>query len=87
MLVSILRKIDSHSPWNKTTESDIKDLKRGYYRKMIRYGVPKVLWDYFIYLEAYIRSNSAYEIFMLDGEVPNMVMLDETSDITKYHEL
>ena len=38
-------------------------------------------------MEAYIRSNTAHEIYKLDGEVPKTVMSGETSDISQFCEL
>ena len=38
-------------------------------------------------MEAYIRSNTAQEIYKLDWEVPKTVMSGETSDISQFCEL
>ena len=38
-------------------------------------------------LEVYIRSNTAHEIYKLDGEVLKTVMSEEISDISQFCEL
>ena len=48
---------------------------------------PKVLWDDCLYLEAYIQSNTALDIFELDGTTSETKMSGETSDITTFFEL
>ena len=48
-------------------EGDICELKRGSDRKMTKMKSPKVLWNDCLDLEEYIRSNTALDIFELDG--------------------
>ena len=67
-------------------EGGIFELKRGSGRNMTKMKIPKVLWDDCLYLEAYIRSNRALDIFKLDGITPETKMLGETSDITTFCE-
>ena len=38
-------------------------------------------------MEAYIRSNTAHNIYKLDGEVPKTVISGETSDISQFYKL
>ena len=54
---------------------------------MLKTKSPKRLWDDCLELEAYIRSNTAHDIFMLNGEVPETIMSGETSDISQFCEL
>ena len=68
-------------------EKKIKDLKKGASYKLLRLRAPKCLWVDCLELEAYIRSNTAHEIYKLDGEVPKTVMFGETSDISQFCEL
>ena len=65
-------------------EGRICELKRGSGRKMIKMKSPKLLWDYCFELEAYICSNTALDIFELDGMTPETNMLGEISDITNF---
>ena len=48
---------------------------------------PKVLWDDSLELEALIRSNTAHNLFELNGEVPEASVSGETSDISHFCEL
>ena len=47
---------------------------------MIRTGSPKKLGYHFLELEAFIRSNNALGIYILDGEVPETFMKRQASD-------
>ena len=51
---------------------------------LLQFSTPKHLWDDCFKLEAYIRSNTAHEIYKLDGEVPKMLLSEETSDISQF---
>ena len=53
---------------------------------MTKMKSPKVLWDDCLDLEAYIRSNTALDIFDLDRMTPETKMSVETSDITIFCE-
>ena len=52
--------------------------------RLVRAGAPKPFWADAIKLEAYVCSNTAHDIFILQGEVPEMVMLGETSDVSQF---
>ena len=47
----------------------------------------KVFVGLLIRIENYLRSNTAHNIFKLDGEVPKTMMSGETSDISQFCEL
>jgi len=53
---------------------------------MVHAGAPKPFWADAIELEAYVHSNTAHDIFILPGEVPEMVISGETSDISQFCE-
>ncbi len=53
---------------------------------MVRPGAPKPFWVDAIELEAYVHSNTAHGIFILQGEVPEIVMSGEMSDISQFCE-
>jgi hypothetical protein len=53
---------------------------------MVRAGAPKPFWADAIELEAYVRSNTAHDIYILQGGVPETVMSGETSDISQFCE-
>eukprot|EP00804_Cyclotella_cryptica_P015125 CCRYP_000688-RA/>CCRYP_000688-RA protein AED:0.22 eAED:0.24 QI:0/0/0/0.8/1/1/5/0/1053 len=79
-----LKQTEPYSPWQNAAEGNIRELKKGAGRKMIKSGSPKKLWDDCLVLESYIRSNTAHDIYMLHGEVPETIMSGETSDISQF---
>ena len=79
-----LRQTEPKSPWQMDAEGGIRELKRGSDRNITKMKSPKVLWDDCLELEAYIRSNTALDIFELDGMTPKTKMSGETSDITTF---
>eukprot|EP00804_Cyclotella_cryptica_P003089 CCRYP_006074-RA/>CCRYP_006074-RA protein AED:0.29 eAED:0.04 QI:0/0/0/0.75/0.33/0.5/4/0/1079 len=81
-----LKQTEPYSPWQNAAEGNIRELKKGAGRKMIKSGSPKKLWDDCLVLESYIRSNTAHDIYMLHGEVPETIMSGETSDISQFCE-
>ena len=50
---------------------------------MVQTGVPKQIWDDSLDFEPYVRSNTALYIYMIQGGVPETVMLGVTFDISK----
>ena len=67
-------------------EGGISELKIRSGRKMTKIKSLKVIWDDFLELEAYIRSNKDLDIFELDKMTPEDNMSGETSDITTFCE-
>jgi hypothetical protein len=49
---------------------------------MVRYGSPKRLWDDCLVREAYVRSSTALKIFSLEGQVPDIIVKGQTSEIS-----
>ena len=82
-----VKQTEPYSPWQNAAEGGIRELKRGVARKMVKTKSPKKLWDDCLELEAYIRSNTAHDIFELNGEVPETIVSGETSDISQFCEL
>ena len=54
---------------------------------MVRAGAPKPLWADCIKHEAYVQSNTAWDIYKLQGETPQMVMSGEMANISQFCEL
>ena len=54
----------------KATKGEIKELKKVAGHKLLQLRALKCLWDDCLELEACIRSNTADDIYKLDGEVP-----------------
>ena len=82
-----IKQTEPYSPWQNLAEGAIRELKRASGRKMVRAGAPKPFWADCIELEAYVQSNTAWDIYMLQGETPQTVMSGETADISQFCEL
>ena len=66
-------------------KGEICELKRGSGIKITKMKSPKVLWDDCLDLEAYIRSNTALDIFELDRMNPESNILHTDYLETMYH--
>ena len=69
-----LKQLESYIPWSNAAEREIKELKKGVGHTLLSSRAPKHSWDDCLELEAHIRSNTAHDIYKLDGEVPKTVM-------------
>ena len=49
-----VKQTEPYSPWQIAAEGAIQELKKGTARKMLRTGLPKVLWDDSLELESEI---------------------------------
>ena len=72
--------------WLNVAEGEIKKLKKGFDKKLIKSGDPKILWDDCLEVETYIRSNILHSIYKLGGEVPETIMSGTASDINQFCE-
>jgi len=81
-----IKQTEPYSPWQNAAESAMRELKKAAGQKMVRDGAPNSFWADAIELEAYVCSNTAHDIFILQGEVPETVMSGETSDISQFCE-
>ena len=79
----IRREIEPYSAWSNTCKLNIRELKRGSSRKMLKSGSPKPLWDHCLELEARIRSHTAHDIYDLDGDTPEGKMKGTTTNISQ----
>ena len=67
----------------QTAKREIKELKRGSGRKIMKSDSPKRLWDDCLELESYIRYNIAHGIYKLDGKVCETIVSKEKSIISQ----
>ena len=81
-----LKQTKPFTPWLNAAKREIKELKKGSGRKLIKSGAPKRLWDDCLELESYIRSNTVHGIYKLDGEVPETIMSGMILDISQFCE-
>ena len=59
--------METYSPWQIQVEGTIRDLKKFASRKMIQEGAPKRIWENLLEFESYVISNTALDIYMLQG--------------------
>lgn len=69
---------EPYFPWNKAAEKEIKELKKGYFRKIFLTNMHHRLWDDCLECKAYIYLYTAQDIFKLKGDVPKTVMSDKS---------
>ena len=62
-----LKQLESYTHWSNTAERDIKELKKGASCKLLWSRAPKHSRDDCLELKAYLRSNTAHDIYKLDG--------------------
>jgi hypothetical protein len=77
-----IRKTEHHTQSSNIGEGGVHDLNRGVGRHMLRSCCPKRLWYEFLVRQAYVRSNTALDIFGLQGHVPRSRVKGETADIS-----
>ena len=61
------KQMEPYASWQNQAEGGIWELKKASGRKMVRAGAPKAMWADAIKYEAYIQSNTAWDIYMLQG--------------------
>ena len=74
--------VEHYSPWMQAAEGCIKQTKLVPSRRMLKSGSPKALWGHCIELEVLIRSHTALDIYVLEGQVHETVMSGQTGDIS-----
>lgn len=81
-----LKQTEPGSPWQNAAEIGVRETKKGAARKADRKKSPAKLWDNCLELEAKIRSNTALNLYELEGQVPETIMLGQTADISSIAE-
>jgi len=76
------KQIEPHLPWMSLCEGEIRELKHGSTRKMLKWNVPKKLWDHCLELESRIRSATTLSRLDLDQETPEAKMHGMSADIS-----
>jgi hypothetical protein len=79
---SIIHPVEAYTPNQNRAESSIRELKRMYRRAMVASSAPRVLWDHCFELQALIRSHTALDMLSLAGDVPETMLLGDTTDIS-----
>jgi preprotein translocase subunit Sss1 len=73
---------DPYSPWQNRAEGEIREIKRLSGRWMVRSRSPRRLWDHCIELACLVRSHMALDLYKLQGQVPETIMMGQTADIS-----
>jgi len=76
------KQIEPHSPWMNLCEGEIRELKRGSTRKMLKRNVPKKLWDHCLELELCIQSATILSSLDLGQETPEAKIHGMSADIS-----
>jgi hypothetical protein len=77
-----IKQTEPHTQSSNMGEGDVRELKKGVGRQMMRSGCPKRFWDDCTIREAYVRSHTSLEIYGLEGQVPESNIKGETVDIS-----
>jgi hypothetical protein len=75
---------ESHRPQQNRAETVIREIKKRWFRQMVKRKVPKRLWDYGIVWACEIMSLTSNSSFSLDGRTPMEQVTGETPDISEY---
>jgi hypothetical protein len=76
--------IEPHRPQQNRAETVIREVKKRWFRQMVKRKVPKRLWDYGIVWACEIMSLTSNSSFYLDGRTPMEQITGETPDISEY---
>jgi hypothetical protein len=79
---SYIAPIEAYSHNQNLTESAIRELCRMFRKAMRQTNAPYVLWDFCIELMSKIRSHTALDILLLQGDTPHTLLPGDTSDIS-----
>ena len=61
------KKTEPFPPWQLQAEGTIRELKKGTGSKMVRAVAPKLICYYALEFEAYVRSHTSLDVYMLQG--------------------
>jgi hypothetical protein len=73
---------DPYSPWQNRAEGEIREVKRLAGGWMIKSQSPRRLWDYCLELASIVWSHMAHDMYKLQGEVPETIIIGQTADIS-----
>lgn len=75
---------EPHRPDQNAAEGVIREVRRKWFRIMMRKGVPRRLWDYGIQWVCEITQRTSNSHFALAGRTPFEAITGETPDISEY---
>jgi hypothetical protein len=74
--------IEAYSHNQNLAENAIRELRRMFRKAMRQTHAPYILWDFCIELMSKIRSHTALDILILQGDTPHTFLTGDTSDIS-----
>jgi hypothetical protein len=77
-----IKQTEPHTQSSNMGEGGVHELKKGLGRQTLRSGCLKPFLDDCIIIEAYVRSHTSLDIFVLEGQVPESKIKGETVDIS-----
>jgi hypothetical protein len=77
-----IKQTEPHTQYSNMGEGAVRELKKGFWRKILRSGCPKKLWNDCIIRESYVMSHNSLDIYGLEGQVPERKINIETVDIS-----
>ena len=82
-----VKSTEPHTPKSNHAENTVRELKQNSARKLLAKKAPKRFWDDCMELEAMIMSHTAYNLWELQGQVPETIMTGQTADISQYADI
>jgi hypothetical protein len=76
--------IEPHRPQQNRVETVIREVKKRWFRQMVKRSVPKQIWDYGIIWACEIMSLTSNNTFNLEGRTPMEQITGETPDKSEY---
>jgi hypothetical protein len=76
--------IEPNRPQQNQAETVICEVKKRWFRQMVKRKVPKPLWDYGIVWACEVMSSTSNSSFFLDGRTPMEQVTGETPGISEY---
>jgi hypothetical protein len=73
---------DPYSRWQNQAKSEIREVKRLASKWTVKSQSPRRLWDHAIELASILRSHLALDMYKLNSQVPETIMLGQTADIS-----
>jgi hypothetical protein len=77
-----IKQTEPHTQSSNMGEGDVRELKKGVGRQMLRSRFPRRFWDDCIIRQAYVRSHTSLDIYGLEGQVPESKIKGETVEIS-----
>ena len=82
-----IKQMEPFTQLSNAAKATIHELKCGAGRRMAKSSCPAKLWDRCLKLETYIQLHTTLDNYKLQGQVPETIMSEQTTDISPFVEL